>query len=383
MIHVAVAWSCCDIRRCGPRRCVRGAAWSLDRWWTRSPYLPAAVAVVPRVSARHAVRRHLASPRAGRCAELPAMVPRLATIRRLSGDAGTMPDLPSALVLNASFEPLSIVSSERATCLVIAEKAEVLEDDGRVIHSERLSVPSPSVIRLRYMVKVPYVRRAALSRRAIFARDDYRCQYCGERADSIDHVVPRSKGGPHSWENVAAACRPCNLGKRDRTPAEAGYAPGRVRAVRPGRPPGSWSPSAVCPTPGAPICHSHRDTIDVVPARPVTVRPRRTSTLDRAGPAAPRDLAARHHFTGARARIDARTTRSSTSMACRRAGVDVVRRRSGGGAVLLRPGEVTWIDVIVPAGTLAGPTDVHAPMVWLGQLLGRAFAASDSVPMPT
>ena len=128
----------------------------------------------------------------------------------------------SALVLNASYEPLSVVSSRRATCLVLSDKAEMLENDGRVIHSERLSFPSPSVIRLRYMVKVPFVRRAALSRRAIFARDDHRCQYCGDHADSIDHVMPRSRGGEHSWENVAAACRSCNLDKRDRTPGEAG-----------------------------------------------------------------------------------------------------------------------------------------------------------------
>ena len=138
----------------------------------------------------------------------------------------------SALVLNATFEPLSVVSTQRAACLVVAEKADVVEDDGRVIHSERLTLRSPSVIRLRYMVRVPYVRRASLSRRAIFARDDHRCQYCGGWADSIDHVVPRSKGGPHSWENVAAACRPCNLGKRDRTPDEAG-----MRLERPCRAP--------------------------------------------------------------------------------------------------------------------------------------------------
>ena len=69
-------------------------------------------------------------------------------------------------------------------------------------------------------------------KRSIFARDDDRCQYCGDRADSIDHVVPRSKGGPHSWENVAAACRPCNLGTRDRTPDEAG-----MRLARPCRAP--------------------------------------------------------------------------------------------------------------------------------------------------
>jgi 5-methylcytosine-specific restriction endonuclease McrA len=138
----------------------------------------------------------------------------------------------SALVLNATYQPLSVVSSRRATCLILAEKAELIEDDGAVIRSASLTMPSPSVIRLRYMVKVPYVRRSALSRRAVFARDDYRCQYCGQRADSIDHVMPRSRGGPHAWENVAAACRPCNLTKRDRTPDEAG-----MRLARPCRAP--------------------------------------------------------------------------------------------------------------------------------------------------
>jgi 5-methylcytosine-specific restriction endonuclease McrA len=138
----------------------------------------------------------------------------------------------SALVLNASFEPLSVVSAQRATCLVLSAKADVLEDDGHVMRSEMLEVPSPSVIRLRYMVRVPYVRRAAMSRRAIFARDGHRCQYCGERADSIDHVLPRSRGGPNTWENVAAACRPCNMTKRDRTPDEAG-----MRLARPCRAP--------------------------------------------------------------------------------------------------------------------------------------------------
>jgi len=142
--------------------------------------------------------------------------------------------MQSALVLNASYEPLSVVSSRRATCLVLSEKAEVLEADGHVFRSEKIVFPSPSVIRLRYMVKVPFVRRAALSRRAIFARDDHRCQYCGDRADSIDHVMPRSRGGQHTWENVAAACRPCNLVKRDRTPEEAG-----MRLAKPCRAPRS------------------------------------------------------------------------------------------------------------------------------------------------
>jgi 5-methylcytosine-specific restriction endonuclease McrA len=140
--------------------------------------------------------------------------------------------MQTALVLNASYEPLSIVPSRRAVCLVLADKAETVEHDSHLMRSETLSVPMPLVIRLRYMVKVPFHRRTALSRRAVFARDDYRCQYCGRVADSIDHVMPRSRGGEHSWENVAAACRPCNLSKRDRTPDEAG-----LRLARPCRAP--------------------------------------------------------------------------------------------------------------------------------------------------
>ena len=141
--------------------------------------------------------------------------------------------MESALVLNASYEPLSVVSARRATCLVLADKAVVLETSGPPVCTVSQSFPRPSVVRLRYMVTVPYVRSAALSRRAVFARDDHRCQYCGERADSIDHVLPRSRGGQHTWENVVAACRPCNLDKRDRTPEEAG-----LRLARPcGAPP--------------------------------------------------------------------------------------------------------------------------------------------------
>ena len=138
----------------------------------------------------------------------------------------------SALVLNATYEPLSIVPARRAACLVLAEKAEIVHDDGTELHSALLNIPSPTVIRLRYVVKVPYQRVAALSRRAIFARDEHRCQYCGRAADSIDHVFPRSRGGSHAWDNVAAACRPCNLFKRDRTPTEAG-----MRLTRPPRAP--------------------------------------------------------------------------------------------------------------------------------------------------
>ncbi|MGI9031599.1 MAG: HNH endonuclease [Ilumatobacteraceae bacterium] len=154
----------------------------------------------------------------------------------------------SALVLNASYEPLSVVAARRAVCLVLADKADVIEADGTELHSPSITLPSPLVVRLRYMVKVPYQRRTALSRRAGFARDDYRCQYCGHLANSIDHVLPRSRGGTHTWDNVAAACRPCNLAKRDRTPDEAG-----MRLARPCRAPRSsaWVVVSVARVPEA------------------------------------------------------------------------------------------------------------------------------------
>ena len=121
-----------------------------------------------------------------------------------------------ALVLNATFEPLCVVPSRRALLLVLADKAETVETTGRMVHSERQHFAEPSVVRLSRYVRVPYPRRRALNRRAVFLRDDHRCQYCGDAAESIDHVIPRSRGGEHTWENVVAACKPCNSAKRDR-----------------------------------------------------------------------------------------------------------------------------------------------------------------------
>jgi 5-methylcytosine-specific restriction endonuclease McrA len=120
-----------------------------------------------------------------------------------------------SLVLNATYEPLGVVSARRAVVLVLSGKADMVHADGSEFRSERLRVPAPSVIRLRYFVRVPYQRRAPLSRRAVFLRDGGRCQYCGKKAESIDHVVPRSRGGEHTWENVVAACSRCNSSKRD------------------------------------------------------------------------------------------------------------------------------------------------------------------------
>jgi len=159
--------------------------------------------------------------------------------------------MSKALVLNATYEPLCVVPVRRAVVLVLKEKAEVLHATERTLHSERTAMPAPSVIRLTHFVKVPYRARAALNRRAVFARDDNRCQYCGAAAENIDHVIPRSRGGLHVWENVVAACRPCNTRKRDRLLSETTMTlrrrPGVPReltwvAVAVGSVPSLWEP---------------------------------------------------------------------------------------------------------------------------------------------
>lgn len=126
------------------------------------------------------------------------------------------------LVLNASYEPLSVVSTRRAVVLVLNHKASVVVGRSETWASERSTVEVPSVVRLNRFVKVPYRKAIPVTRRAVFGRDNHRCQYCGAPAESLDHVMPRSKGGDHSWENVVACCRPCNIRKGDRSPSEAG-----------------------------------------------------------------------------------------------------------------------------------------------------------------
>lgn len=128
-----------------------------------------------------------------------------------------------ALVLNASFEPLCVVSARRALLLMLADKAELLHSGSGKFHSERVSFPVPTVVRLRHFVKVPYHAGNSLNRRAVFVRDGGKCQYCNAAAESIDHVIPRSKGGLHTWENVVAACRSCNSRKRDRLLEETNF----------------------------------------------------------------------------------------------------------------------------------------------------------------
>ncbi|MGB3614185.1 MAG: HNH endonuclease [Elainellaceae cyanobacterium] len=123
------------------------------------------------------------------------------------------------LVLNASYEPLNITSWRRAIVLLIKEKAERVEQLDRHIYP---NFPLPTVIRLRHYVRVPY-KEIPLTRRNILHRDAHACQYCGYGGDelTLDHVVPRSRGGVDSWENIVTACVCCNVKKGNRTPREA------------------------------------------------------------------------------------------------------------------------------------------------------------------
>ena len=125
-------------------------------------------------------------------------------------------------MLNITDRPLAVVPARRAVVLVLKEKAILVHANGVMFRSERLAVPAPSVVRLRYLVHVPYRATATLTRRAVFARDGWVCQYCGSAAENVDHVIPRSRGGPHEWDNVVAACRRCNSKKENRLPHEAG-----------------------------------------------------------------------------------------------------------------------------------------------------------------
>jgi 5-methylcytosine-specific restriction endonuclease McrA len=138
------------------------------------------------------------------------------------------------LALNASFEPLAVLPIRRALRLVIDGKAEVLErDQHRIFHSERHSFSAPTVIRLVRFVHVPRRFRRQVTNTFLFARDGYRCQYCGKHKGQLrgrefltrDHIMPVSRGGLNTWQNVVTACSPCNNRKGSMLPDEAGMHP--------------------------------------------------------------------------------------------------------------------------------------------------------------
>lgn len=129
------------------------------------------------------------------------------------------------LLLNASHEPLAVVTGRRALVLVVAGKAEcVVERPSGQIRSPSMALAVPAVVRLRRYVRVPYPAAPAVTRAGVLKRDARRCAYCQARADTVDHVIPRSRGGVHSWENCVACCARCNARKADRLLEELGWA---------------------------------------------------------------------------------------------------------------------------------------------------------------
>jgi 5-methylcytosine-specific restriction endonuclease McrA len=155
------------------------------------------------------------------------------------------------LVLNASYEPLNVCTVRRALVLLLKEKAEVLEHGDGVLRSETMRLDRPEVIRLVSFVRVPRdIHRRRITRKAVLARDGWTCQYCGSDRPSltVDHVIPRSRGGESVWENIVASCAPCNRKKGNRLPHEI-----RMRNPRPPGPtvfiriaaprtPAAWEP---------------------------------------------------------------------------------------------------------------------------------------------
>jgi 5-methylcytosine-specific restriction endonuclease McrA len=140
------------------------------------------------------------------------------------------------LVLNASYEPINVCNVRRATVLVLKERAEVIERGKGALHSERLTFDRPCVIRLVRYVRIPRgVHRRKITRKAVLARDAWTCQYCGRQSVglTVDHVMPRSRGGESVWDNIVASCAPCNRKKGNLTPREA-----RMHPRRHPRPPG-------------------------------------------------------------------------------------------------------------------------------------------------
>jgi 5-methylcytosine-specific restriction endonuclease McrA len=128
------------------------------------------------------------------------------------------------LVLNATYEPINVCTVARAIVLILKEKAVLQEAGEQVLRAASAVMAQPLVIRLRHYVKLPRDRhRYKITRRAVFARDGWTCQYCGSHSQlTVDHVIPRSKGGDSSWENIVAACAPCNRRKGDSLPRQAG-----------------------------------------------------------------------------------------------------------------------------------------------------------------
>jgi len=148
-----------------------------------------------------------------------------------------MINLP-VLVLNQNYQPCNICRVRRAVVLIYQGKAEMLENGSGFIHTASHLFPVPSVIRLAYLIKRPWAQKK-LTRFEVFNRDHFTCQYCGQETKqlTLDHIIPRYRGGEQAWENVVSACIRCNRHKAGKTPAEAG-----MKLVRPPQQPRSNFP---------------------------------------------------------------------------------------------------------------------------------------------
>jgi len=166
----------------------------------------------------------LTGPAAGPCLHSVSSVPPVSH-SPVSHDTGSIWNRRRVLLLNSTYEPLTALPVRRAIIMLICGKADVVHDDpsGPVIHSAARSIAVPSVIRLRSYVRVPYRARVPMTRAALMHRDRFCCAYCGAKADTVDHVVPRSRGGDHSWENCVACCSTCNHRKGDKLLTELGW----------------------------------------------------------------------------------------------------------------------------------------------------------------
>lgn len=157
------------------------------------------------------------------------------------------------LVLNVTHVPLTVVSAERGLTLLLKSRVDLVASNGRIIRSEKEEFHVPSVVVTRSFIHVPYSTTApSVSRKAIFARDQGKCQYCGGAAENLDHVIPRTKGGRHTWDNLVAACKRCNSRKADKSLSASGlklirepYEPKGSKFFVFGHPEAEWEPYLV------------------------------------------------------------------------------------------------------------------------------------------
>ncbi len=149
------------------------------------------------------------------------MRPDLAEANRILEKGSSMQNV-KVLLLNQNYEPVTVVSAQKAIILTFLEKVEIVERHDRWVHSQHTALPLPSIVRLLRYIRIPN-QHVELSRRNILKRDNFRCQYCGTTKGpfTVDHIIPKVKGGGESWENLVCACVRCNNRKGDRTPEQA------------------------------------------------------------------------------------------------------------------------------------------------------------------